>query len=102
MQLDGPDALLHPDDHPSFKVCLEQILKAGSDNVGEFLCRCHQKPDQWLWMKIKLSVLEREEIGIPTLLIGTATDISADMVLKESLQRRVQLLELVLVTCVDF
>jgi PAS domain S-box-containing protein len=47
-------------------------------------------------MKIKLSVLERDEIGNPTLLIGTATDISADMTLKESLQGRVQLLELVL------
>ena len=96
MQLDGPDALLHPDDHPSFKVCLEQIFKASSDNVGEFLCRCHQKSDQWLWMKIRLSVLERDEIGTPTLLIGTATDISADMALKESLQGRVHLLELVI------
>ena len=40
MQLDGPGALLHPEDHPSFKVCLEQIFNAGSDNVGEFFCRC--------------------------------------------------------------
>lgn len=96
MRLDGPDALLHPEDHSSFKVCLEQIFNAGSDTVGEFFCRCHKKPDQWLWMKIKLSVFERDELGKPILLVGTATDISADMALKESLQGRVQLLELVL------
>ena len=93
VRLDMPDALIYFEDHPSFQTCLEQVLNADTDYVGEFFCRCRQKPDQWLWMKIKLSVFERNENGNPIRLLVTATDISAEMAAKESLQQRVQLLE---------
>lgn len=94
MRLDAPESLLHPEDQPAFRACLEQISNASSEAPGEFVGRFRQKPDQWLWMKVKLSVFERDEKENPVRLAGTASDISAEMATKESLQRRIQLLEL--------
>ncbi len=94
MQLDSPQPLLHPEDQPAFQACLEQVFNASSENIGEFVGRFRQKSDQWLWMKIKLAVFERDDKENLVRLIVTAGDISAEMAAKESLQRRVQLLEL--------
>ncbi len=96
MPLDGPDALIHPEDHSAFQACIEQIFKPGADNVGEFVGRCRQKQGHWLWLKVQLSTFARDDHENPAQLIGTATDISHAIVAKESLQRRVELLELVL------
>ncbi len=96
MQLDSSQPLLHPEDQPTFHACLEQVFNSSSENIGEFVGRFRQKSNQWLWMRIKLAVFEREEKENPVRLIVTAGDISAEMAAKESLQRRVQQLELTL------
>jgi PAS domain-containing protein len=94
MRLDASQPLLHPEDQSAFHACLEQIFNASRENIAEFVGRFRQKSDQWLWMKIKLAVFERDDKENPVRMIVTAGDISAEMAVKESLQRRLQLLEL--------
>jgi diguanylate cyclase (GGDEF)-like protein/PAS domain S-box-containing protein len=96
MRINEPDAFIHTEDHPEFQICLGKIFNAVGDSVIEFRGRCRQKSGQWLWMKVKLSVFERDKRENPVRLIGTAADVSTEVAAKESLQRRVQLLELTL------
>lgn len=96
MSLYGPDALIHPEDQFNFQTCIEQIFKPDGDNVGEFVGRCRQQQGHWLWLKVQLSTFARDDNENPAQLIGTATDISHELLAQESLQRRVDLLELTL------
>jgi len=58
--------------------------------------RFRQKQGHWLWLKVQISTFSRDDHENPAQLIGTATDISSAIEAKESLQRRVELLELTL------
>jgi diguanylate cyclase (GGDEF)-like protein/PAS domain S-box-containing protein len=96
MRMDVPSVFIHPEDQPAFQIYLEQIFKSASGNLTEFMGRCRQKSGQWLWMKIAMSVFDLDENENPVRLMGRATDVSAEVAAKESLLRRVQLLELII------
>ena len=96
IRIDVPHVFIHPEDQPAFQIYLEQIFKSASDNLTEFMGRCRQKSGQWLWMKIAMSVFDLDENENPVRLMGRATDVSTEVAAKESLLRRVQLLELII------
>ena len=95
-RLDAPDGLIHNDDHPSFLACLEKVFCADSDLIHDHICRCRHQDGRWRWLKVNLSVYERDEDEQVTRLVGTAIDISDDMEARESLQLKTRILELIL------
>ena len=95
-RLDAPDGLIHNDDHPSFLACLEKIFSANSDLTHDHIFRCRHQDGQCRWLKVNLSVFERDEDEQVARLVGTAIDISDDMETRESLQLKTRILELIL------
>ncbi len=95
-RLDTPDSLIHSEDHASFVACLEKIYSADTDLTHDHVCRCRHQDGRWRWLKVKLSVFERDANQYATHLIGTAIDISDEVEARESLQLKTRILELIL------
>lgn len=95
-RLDTPNGLIHDDDHPSFLASLEKLFSADANLIHDHICRCRHQDGRWRWLKVKLSVYERNENEEVIRLIGTAIDISDDIEARESLQLKTRILELIL------
>ena len=96
LRLDTPDELIHHEDHPALLSCLEEIFSAYADMIHGHLVRCRHQDGRWRWLKVRLSVYDRDTQGHVTRLIGTAIDVSEDMAARESMHLKTRILELIL------
>ena len=96
IRLDTPDGLIHRDDLESFLACLDTIYHSDADLIHEHLCRCRHQDGRWRWLKVKLSLFERDTDDDSVRLIGTAVDISDELEAKESLKLKNRILERIL------
>ena len=96
IRLDMSDGLIHPDDLASFLACLDKILGADKNLIHEHICRCRHQDGRWRWLKVKLSLLECDTDDHSVRLIGTAVDISHEVEIRESLQLKTRILEMIL------
>lgn len=74
MHLHDAPALIHADDHQEFLALIDRLVAENLDIVYEYTGRCRHQSGQWRWLKIKLSVFERNADGKAIRLVGTAID----------------------------
>ncbi len=69
------EARVHPEDMPAVMAADAECLSGETErSVSEY--RLRTKSGQWIWARSDAAVVERDEDGQPTRLIGTQTDIT--------------------------
>ncbi len=86
---------IHPDDHTGFSGWLGQALDAHGDEVYENPHRILHADASWRWMRVRVAPYLRIDHRVRRL-IGTATDITAQVMMQEALRRQTSILELIL------
>jgi diguanylate cyclase (GGDEF)-like protein/PAS domain S-box-containing protein len=82
---------VHPDDLPGQKLALKRYL-AGEAKAFTADMRLRCKDGSWLWVVSRGMVVERDEQGRPTRMIGTHTDIQERKVAESELIKSARLL----------
>jgi PAS domain S-box-containing protein len=72
--LEAFDALVHPDDLPPLLERRFSAQKGAQDEV--LLYRARHRNGSWRWMESRAVVVERDEVGKPLRLMGTAIDVT--------------------------
>ena len=86
---------IHPDDHAAFASWLGKALGAHGDEVYENQHRILHADTSWRWMRVRVAPYLRVDRHVRQL-IGTATDITAQVMMQEALRRQTSILELIL------
>ncbi len=86
---------LHPDDHATFSAWLGNALCAHGDAVYENQHRVLHADGSWRWMRMRVAPFHTDG-GQVRQLIGTATDITTQVMMQEALRRQTSILELIL------
>ena len=73
--------LMHPDDLPRVMASQQRLLTVQDDEFAETECRMRHKTGNYRWLLSRDRVFKRTAEGLPTQLLGVATDIT---ILKES------------------
>ncbi len=80
---DSWSAVCHPDDLPEELAALDQHFKGETPQyINEHRVRC--KDDSWLWVRDAGEVVERDEHGSPTRMVGIHTDINVSKTLSRA------------------
>ncbi len=87
---------IHPDDHPAFSAWLGEALGAHGDEVYQNQHRVRHADGGWRWLRVRVAAFQRDDDGRVTQLIGTATDITEQMITQEALRRQTTILQLIL------
>ncbi len=86
---------IHPDDHAGFAAWLGNALNAHGDEVFENQHRILHADTSWRWMRVRVAPYLRIDHQVRRL-IGTATDITEQVMVQEALRRQTSILELIL------
>ncbi len=86
---------IHPDDHAGFAAWLGKALAAHGDEVFENQHRILHADTSWRWLRVRVAPYQRIDHQVRRL-IGTATDITAQVMMQEALRRQTSILELIL------
>ncbi len=86
---------IHPDDHAGFATWLGKALGAHGDEVYENQHRILHADTSWRWMRVRVAPYLRVDHQVRRL-IGTATDITEQVMVQEALRRQTSILELIL------
>jgi len=78
------ESLIHPEDIDRVKKTVNEKL-SGSDNFYQIVFRMKNKSNNWIWIHARGSVVERNEFGIATRMLGTHTDITERKIFEEKL-----------------
>ncbi len=76
--------LIHPDDFQNLAEGIEKIYKAEDGETVKTIYRMKKKNGEYIWLKSRDVVFERDEFGDPTYILGIAVEITA---LKEAVDR---------------
>lgn len=87
---------IHPDDHPAFSAWLGEALAARGDEVYQNQHRVRHADGSWRWLRVRVAAFLRNDDGQVTQLIGTATDITEQVITQEALRRQTTILQLIL------
>lgn len=87
---------IHPDDHPAFSAWLGEALAAKGDEVYQNQHRVRHANGSWRWLRVRVAAFQRDDDGQVTQLIGTATDITEQVITQEALRRQTTILQLIL------
>lgn len=87
---------IHPDDHPAFSSWLGEALGAHGDEVYQNQHRVRHADGGWRWLRVRVAAFQRDDHGQVTQLIGTATDITEQVLTQEALRRQTTILQLIL------
>jgi PAS domain S-box-containing protein len=81
--------LVHPDDRAQYRAVGRRVSSAYSDtDVLTLEMRVRTAGARWRWVHTRFSVFSRRETGAPLLMLGTATDISAQKRAEQQLRER--------------
>ena len=86
---------IHPDDHAAFSAWLGKAQNAHGDEVYENQHRILHADTSWRWMRVRVAPYLRVDNEVRRL-IGTATDITTQVMMQEALRRQTSILELIL------
>ncbi len=86
---------IHPDDHAGFAIWLGKASAAHADEVFENQHRILHADTSWRWMRVRVAPYQRVDNEVRRL-IGTATDITSQVMMQEALRRQTSILELIL------
>lgn len=87
---------IHPDDHQAFSSWLGEALNAQGDEVYQNQHRVRHADGGWRWLRVRVAAFQRNDAGQVTQLIGTATDITEQVITQEALRRQTTILQLIL------
>ncbi|HPH11349.1 MAG TPA: PAS domain-containing protein [Thermotogota bacterium] len=78
-------ARVHPDDLPTAEAAIKAHLSGESDRFDiDFRFKC--KNGSWMWIQGRGKIMERDEAGAPSRMIGTHTDITERKQAEEALR----------------
>ncbi|MFP4528139.1 MAG: PocR ligand-binding domain-containing protein [Candidatus Kapaibacterium sp.] len=80
-------SLLHPDDAEDTESKVQEAIRTGSDYAIEF--RLMHKNGSPVWILAKGQIIEYDDAGRPTRMVGTHSDISRQKELENALRKRV-------------
>ena len=86
---------IHPDDHAAFAAWLLKAQGAHGDEVFENQHRILHADTSWRWMRVRVAPYLRADNEVLQL-IGTATDITEQVMVQGALRRQTGILELIL------
>ncbi|MEO0317102.1 MAG: hypothetical protein RL404_779 [Pseudomonadota bacterium] len=86
---------IHPEDYAAFAAWLGKALEAHGDEVYENQHRVLHADTSWRWMRVRVAPYQRIDNRVRQL-IGTATDITSQIMMQEALRRQTSILELIL------
>ena len=87
--------LLHPDDRHHVLHCIER-QNAGDPEYTVFEYRERHKDGHWIWIECRGDCVEWDELGRPTRIVGTDTDITARKQAEEATARMARRLDMAL------
>ena len=82
-------AFVHPDDLPHMLAAMKNAL-AGRTPIYEAEFRVRHKDGQWIWLRSRGRVVERDEAGRALRLVGTDTDVTERKLAEEQLRQRAE------------
>ncbi|WP_109831044.1 sensor histidine kinase [Reichenbachiella versicolor] len=91
--MDTINTLMHPDDVPHSWSSMEKHLKSNGETPFEVEVRFRKKDNSIIWVICKGEIVEREENGSPTLMVGCHVDIT-ELQKARDYQKYVEKLEL--------
>ncbi len=87
---------IHPDDCAGFAMWITAASRTTADEVFQTQHRIRHADGSWRWMSVRVTAFRRGEDGRPTQLIGTATDMTEQVMTQEALRRQTSILQLIL------
>lgn len=87
---------IHPEDHQAFSAWLGEALGAQGEEVYQNQHRARHADGSWRWLRVRVAAFQRNDEGQVTQLIGTATDITEQVITQEALRRQTTILQLIL------
>lgn len=80
------EALIHPDDRPQVAEALQRCVGSGGHEGFHAEFRARHSEGHWVWVLLRGRVVEWDEEGKPTRLIGTQVDTSAQRQAEQALR----------------
>lgn len=77
----------HPDDLPKIQQALKHLMTVADGVFVELKYRMRHKDGSWRWLQSRDVIFERDDAGIPTKVLGTAIDITQQVLLEEHLRQ---------------
>lgn len=84
-QVDDWLDLLHPDDVERFTTALSQHLRGDSSSLA-VEARQRHRDGQWIWLRIRGRVIERDARGMGTRMLGTMVDITDQRLMEDRIR----------------
>ena len=77
---------VHPEDFERVDKVVQAYLAGEIENYNEkFRFRC--KNEEWMWIRARVKIVSKNKYGEPLRIVGTHTDITAEVKLEEQLQQ---------------
>ena len=87
---------VHPDDEAHFSAWLKKVIEASADEVHQIDHRARHFDGTWRWLRLRATAFQRDSEGHVLQVIGTGSDITDQVNLRESLTRQAAILQLIL------
>lgn len=87
---------IHPDHSAKFVSWMRQVLDSENDDVHQMELRMQHADGNWRWFKLRASAYHRNGDGQVLQMLGTGSDISDQVSIRESLQQQTTILQLIL------
>lgn len=92
--VDAWKQFIHPDDREQVIEADTNAVETSGEGYFEFEFRMRHKDGRWIWVLDRGKVVERDEDGVPTRMIGTHTDITERREAEERLRKLSQRIHL--------
>jgi len=92
--IDAWKEFIHPDDREQVIEADTNAVETSGEGYFEFEFRMRHKDGRWIWVLDRGKVVERDEDGVPTRMIGTHTDITERREAEERLRKLSQRIHL--------
>ena len=90
------EGCVHPDDEAHFSAWLKKVIEASADEVHQIDHRARHVDGTWRWLRLRATAFQRDSEGHVVQVIGTGSDITDQVNLRESLTRQAAILQLIL------
>lgn len=90
------EGFIHVDDKTEFADWMRQVLASSTDDVHQTELRFQHVDGSWRWIKLRASPYLRNDAGRVVQMIGTGSDITEQVSIRESLKQKSNILQLIL------
>lgn len=90
------DGFIHADDSAEFIGWMRVALESQTDDVHQMELRLQHADGSWRWIKLRASAYQRSKDGRVLQILGTGSDITEQISVRESLKKQTNILHLIL------